>query len=517
MSAGAPDSGTPVPGSTALSTTVLNGGSWLGIAALVQAVLQIAIFAALARLLSPAEFGLVAIAGIVIDLASGVAAMGTSQALIQRPVLTKHHIRAAFWISIVMGALATTVLFVSAPWLGRFLGNVDSGPLIAALSFTFVIRSLALVAEGLAARDLMFRILAIRQLVAYIVGYGVIGIGTALNGAGAWALVYAQLGQVSIASLLLIAAVRFSFWPTVEWAAHRDILSFGSGFSVARIANSLANQVDRAVVSINAGTAAVGIYTRALQTARYPTTLVGQVVEDVLFPSLAGVQKDRARLNAAYSRAVGASLVVLAPLAVLFCACAEPITDILLGDQWGAAVPLLVVFGSVIPARTAQRITSAALRAVGRSWLIASLQIFLLLTTGVGALFGVQYGMLGAAVGVTVAFIVHYFVLMIAGCVVLRVSAIDLLARHCTGIPLALVVGATAFGALTLFRSQSSIVTLLVTFSMSAFMAFVAVWLLPRVFLQADGQWLVSILKSRIPARVLSIPLLSAFVRRITK
>src|SRR5690606_20031012 len=88
----------PGPADKPLSASVLKGGSWLGLSALAQAILQIVIFAILARLLTPAQFGLVAIASIFIDLATGIAPLGTGQALIQRRDLTEDHIRASVWI-----------------------------------------------------------------------------------------------------------------------------------------------------------------------------------------------------------------------------------------------------------------------------------------------------------------------------------------------------------------------------------------------------------------------------------
>lgn len=503
----------PVAAKESLSGTVLRGGGWLGMAALLQTLLQILIFAVLARLLSPTDFGLVAIAGIFIDLAAGIATMGTSQALVQRPFLTVYHIRASFWISLIMGLAMTGALFASSNWLAALLNSPSSAPLMAALALTFAIRALGSVPEGLATRRLQFRVLAVRQLVAYSVGYGVVGVASALGGAEEWTLVFAQVTQVSVATLLMIIAVRFDIRPTLKRSAYRDILGFGSGFSVARIANSLANQVDRVVVSMNTPPAAVGLYTRALQVSRYPTTLIGQVIEDVLFPSFASAQNDRKRLANAYYRSIGAIFTVLTPTSVFFCISAPAITSLLLGRQWGGAATMMVAFGAAIPFRSAQRVSSALLRSVGRSWLVAAMQTFLFIATTAGALVGIKYGLVATAVAVTLAFILHYVALAVACMLTLSIKPQLLLLRHLSGLPVALIVATgaaigTGAGSVGLIPS---LVGLLVSIIICFTLAVGAIWFRPSLFLGSDGQWLNSLLVSRLPRRWRSHPLLKFF------
>lgn len=499
-----------------LSTTVLKGGSWLGISALIQAGLQIIIFAILARLLTPTQFGLVAIASIFIDVATGIAPLGTGQALVQRRDLTEDHIRASVWISISSGIVIGAVLAMCGGPIATLLGTPDSAPLIAVLAAIFPIRALSFVPAGLAARAKNFRALAMRQLWAYVIGYGVIGISTAALGAGAWSLVYAQLSQALIATVLLIAVVRFPFSPTFSGSSYRDILSYGSGFSAARVLNSLATQVDRAIVSANSAAAAVGLYTRALQIVRYPTLLVGQVIEDVLFPSFSGVQTDDTRLKRAFTRSLGSITVVMLPIASFVCIGAGLISDVLLGPQWHGVVPLIVVFGASLPFRSSQRICSAALRAVGRSWLVASLQLLLLVATILGSWFGIQYGLVGAAIGVTIAFMIHYLALLIFCAIELRVSGGPILVHHLSGIPLGLLVAGGTAAVVVAGSTWSPFVALPVSMAVAAIMAGLGAWFWPSVILGADGKWLASLLGSKLPKRIKAFRPVSSFLVRVS-
>jgi O-antigen/teichoic acid export membrane protein len=505
------------PRKKSLAGSVISGGKWLGMAALAQALLQIVVVAVLGRLLSPGEFGLAAIAGIVIDLAAGLAVMGTSQAVVQRPDLTDHHIRAAFWISMVMGISVTLVLFFTSTWLARILGDAAAGPLIAALSVSFAIGAVASVSEGLAARRLKFRVLAVRKVAAYLLGYGAVGIVSAKLGAGAWALVYAQLAQASLESLLLVVAVRFDWRPTLMWSAYRDILGYGSGYSVAQVINSVANQLDRAIVAKSTNTVAVGLYTRAVQITRYPHRMIGQVIEDVLFPSFAGVQSDREHLKAAFYRSIGSIFVVMTPVSVFFSLAARPITNLLLGPQWGEAVVLIAAFGVSIPFRSAQRVSSALLRAVGHSWLIALLQIFFVITTGIGAIVGIRYGLLGAAIGVTIAFVLYYLAYVLACVLILSLSPRKLLLSHFAGLPLAALTACGALLGTATINILPSLISLVLALLMSILLALIAIWARPRFFLGLDGQWLILLLIAKIPVKWRSSSIASFLLKRITK
>ncbi|MFB1295263.1 lipopolysaccharide biosynthesis protein [Mycobacterium sp. pW049] len=493
-----------------LSATALHGGKWLGISALAQALLKIVVVAVLARLLTPTEFGLVAIAGIFIDVAAGIAAMGVSQALVQQRDLMGHHIRAAFWIALVTGVAMTALLYFTSGWLAQLLRGPEAAPLIAALSGVFVIQALGVVPEGLATRNRDFRLLAVRQFVAYVLGYGVVGIGSAVLGAGAWALIYAQITQTVLATLLLIMAVRFDWRPTATWSAYREIFTYGSGVSVARIATSFANQMDRVIVSINTSPASVGLYTKAVQVTRYPNMLVGKVIEDVLFPSFANVQADRERLKNAYCRSVGAICVVMMPVSVFFCLSAGPIADLLLGPQWDGVVPLMMVLSVSLTFRLVQRISNALMFAIGRSWLIATWQVVLFVTTTGGALVGIRFGLVGAVIGVTIAYTVCYIAGTVVSALLLSLSVSRLMVRYLTGLPLSVLaaIGVAAGNSLVVAEFVPSLVGLAISVLLAVVLALVAIRFAPRLFLQEDGQWLFSLLLSKLPQRLSAFPIL---------
>lgn len=488
--------------SSGLAGRALQGGKWLGISAAVQALLKILIVAVLARLLTPAEFGLVAIAGIFIDLGSGVASMGVVQALVQRPQLSNLNIRAAFWLSMIIGIATSSVIFLSAGLLADLVRTPEVAPLIAVLSLTFILSAIGTVPEGIATRQRNFRLLALRQVLAYVVGYGVVGVGSALLGFGVWALVHAQLAQVGLASVLLLVAVRFDCRLTADLGAYREIIRYGSGVSASRIVTSFANQMDRVVVSIFTSPDAVGLYTKAVQVTRYPNMLFGKVIEDILFPTFAVVQADRQRLQSAYCKSVGSVCVIMAPVSVFFVLAAGPISDLLLGPQWAGVVPLMMILSVSLTFRMVQRVSNAMMFAIGRSWLIAAWQTGLFIATTAGALIGVQFGLVGVVVGVTIGYVICYVAGTVMSSIVLSVNVGLMVSRYLTGVPLAILAG---FGAatgtsLSAGGHVSSVVGLAISVLATSILFIIAIALSPTFFLRKDGIWMLSLLIPRLRA-----------------
>ena len=222
-------------------------------------------------------------------------------------------------------------------------------------------------------------------------------------------------------------------------------------------------------------------------------------------------------MRRAFSRSLGSIAVVMTPAAVFVCAGAGPLTDVLLGAQWTGVVPLIVAFGISLPFRSAQRICSAALRAVGRSWLVAALQLLLLAATVLGSWFGIQYGLVGAAVGVTAAFLVHYLALVVACAIVLRMDIGTIARHHLSGVPLGILVAMGTFGGLMLGRFTTHFITVPLMMLIACLLAGAAAWLLPDHILRPDGKWLVNLLGARLPRRIRSVKPVSIFLQRVSQ
>ncbi|HSH22200.1 MAG TPA: oligosaccharide flippase family protein, partial [Candidatus Caenarcaniphilales bacterium] len=212
--------------SGALQRRVTRGLTWTIIDAWGRQLLGLVVFVVLTRLLDPVDFGLVALAAVFVAFVQILVDQGLGDALVQRRELTRAHIDTAFWVSLTTGAVLAVVGIVLAIPIAAFLGQPALQPLLQVLSLTFVLTALNSVQVALLRRELAFRSLALRTLVA-IAGGGAVGITLAYLDFGPWALVGQQLGQAVLAVLVLW---RTSPWrPTrqVSRTHFRELFSFG--------------------------------------------------------------------------------------------------------------------------------------------------------------------------------------------------------------------------------------------------------------------------------------------------
>src|SRR5207249_3395777 len=189
--------------------------------------------AVLARLVSPADFGVVSAALVVIGFSAIVSQLGLGPALVQRPDLEPRHVDTAFTASVLFGLLLGGVLWAVAPAVAGFFRTQG-------VAWVFPLQGLGTTAESLARRDLQFRWLALLDAKAYGLGYGVVGVGLALAGWGVWALVAGEVAEALCRSAILLRTRPPRLHPTLERRALRELLYFGSGFTVAKVANFFA-------------------------------------------------------------------------------------------------------------------------------------------------------------------------------------------------------------------------------------------------------------------------------------
>ena len=165
-----------------LTSKTLHGLKWSYIGTIVNSVLQIGFTAIMARLLEPAAFGLIAMAGVILRFGSYFAQMGVGSALIQKKEVSEEDIRAAFTSAIFLGILFLVLVWFCAPLAIHIFDNEKVITIIRVMALSFVITGLTTTAMSLLRRNLEFRSIAITEIISYVLGYSVIGVSLAYNG-----------------------------------------------------------------------------------------------------------------------------------------------------------------------------------------------------------------------------------------------------------------------------------------------------------------------------------------------
>jgi PST family polysaccharide transporter len=327
----------------------------------------------LARVLVPADFGVVALALTFMVFLDTIKDLGLGQALI---VVPQERLAAAaqtaFWASVGLGALLSLVTALVAPLAAGFFGEPLLHGLLAVLGLNFLLRSFGATHLALARRALDFRSRTISET-CDVVTRGVASIALALAGAGAWSLVAGYLAGT-------LAAVM-AIWLRVHWrprlrpsTAHlRGMLTFGGMLTFVDVGQAFAHEIDYLFIGRVLGAASLGQYAIAFRLPELLIINLSIVAGTVLFPAFAQLRPER--LAAAFLVSLRYTALLVLPVAVGLALLARPIVLTLFGPKWEPAIPVMqvlcayaVVVTMNVPAGTIYKVT-------GRAWILIAFTV----------------------------------------------------------------------------------------------------------------------------------------------
>ena len=474
-----------------LTSRALGGMLWTFSGTGVQAVVQIAVLMALGRLLTPAEFGIMGAAAVVIALSQIVSQIGVGPALIQRRELRPAHVRVAITLSCTLGILLGAAVYAGAPAIARFYRIPEVEPVLRVVAFLFPLDGLNTVAKSLLSRDLRFRLFVALDVSSYVAGYAAVSVGLALLGFGVWALVWANLAQVALRTVVMYVATRHPVRPSMDLQAGRDLLSFGLGHSIAQIGTVLSQQGDNLVVGRWLGPAALGVYGRAYSLMVMPASAFGRIVNRVLFPVMAQVQDERERLAGAYERALAIVALVSLPISTFLWVVAPEFIPLVLGPGWASVVLPFRLFTVSLLFRMSSKISDACTKAAGEVYVRALLQVAFAALVVIGALIGQRWGVGGVAVAVSIAMGINWLTMAQLSRTVTGLAWVRYGGAHVPAALLAVLMGTCAAVAAEAGRAAHAgnvAVVFSAALSAAAAACLVIRWR-PALFLGPHGTW----------------------------
>lgn len=474
-----------------LTQRALGGMLWTFSGTGVQVVVQLLTIMALGRLLTPAEFGLMGAATVVIALSQIVSQIGVGPAIIQRRELRPEHVHVAVTLSCTLGVFLGAMVYFGAPAIARFYRIPEIEPVLRGVAFLFPLDGLNTVAKSLLTRELRFRLFVALEVGSYIVGYACVGVLLAWLGYGVWALVIASLSQATLRALAMFLAARHPMRPSLDLRAAKDLLSFGFGHSIAQIGTVLSQQGDNLVVGRWLGPAALGVYGRAYSLMVMPASAFGRIVNRVLFPVMAQVQDERGRLAGAYERGLAVVGLVSLPISSFLWVVAPEFIPVILGPGWTAVVLPFRLFTISLLFRMSSKISDACTKAAGAVYVRAMLQMGYAALVVVGALVGQRWGVGGVAVAVSLAMGVNWLAMAQLSRSVTDLGWGRFGRAHVPAALLALVIAMTAAATAQAGRAAQwgNLPILVVATLASAVAASIAAWMRPELFLGPHGNW----------------------------
>jgi len=326
-----------------LTQKTLHSLKWSYVSTIITAIMQVGYTAIMARLLNPSDFGLVAMGGVVLRFGSYFAQMGMGSAIIQKKDLTKGQISAAFTSSIILGFIFTLLTFVLSPLAQFVFNNQDVVPVVRLMGLSFFINGFSLTALALIRRKLKFKSLAIAEIVSFLIGYLIIGIGSAFFGLGVWSLVFASLSQSILISIITFSIIRHELSLSFSWIDYKPLFSFGSKVSLISFLEFIGSSLDTILIGRYFGDIKLGFYNRAQMLINLPMQYFTTSFSRVLFPSFSQIQDDNERIKKNFFLILKIAATVLFPFAIFVSILSKEIVYVILGSKWMESAILLQI------------------------------------------------------------------------------------------------------------------------------------------------------------------------------
>jgi O-antigen/teichoic acid export membrane protein len=433
----------------------VRAGSLMLVSNLVQLIVSAGTFAVLARLLIPSDFGVFAMAVVLVGMVATFRDFGLHAAILQQSQIRHAEVSALFWLNLRRNLILSLIMVAAAPILAWFFREPAVLMIAVAVTAGGLVASVSVLHHALLGREMRFGAVTAMEISAATVG-GLVGIGAAVFGAGVWALVLQMVTMFVVHGTLpwLLCSWRpLGYRQSAAAGAEvGTLLSYGKSLSLSRVVVWAGQNFGFVVVGRVAGAGALGLYQAAFRWATLPVHQVYRPLDQVVVSSLRPLRSDTVRYCAAMRSAIRATATLVLPTIAFLGVCASDIVLLLLGPQWSGAVGMFRVLALAAFLDVARLSTKWIHLIEGRTDRQLRLALLSTPVLAVGSGVGVAWGALGAAVGFAAAVGVLVYPTVVYGLASSPLTVRDFwraLARPAASALLAAAVTAAALPALT--------------------------------------------------------------------
>lgn len=345
---------------------LLSGFRWTAGARFAAQIGTWAVTLVVIRILSPSDYGLLAMATLFIAFLSMFGEFGLGSALVQQPEVDEATLQRVFGIVLLVHLALAVLLVLGAPLIAAFFSEPRVVPVVRVLSLQFIVAAFVVVPDALLQREMKFKGRSLIELGAVLTGSAAT-LFLALAGYGVWALVAGTLVAQLLKAIGLNVLVPYLRWPRFSLQGLRPLLRFGGYTTLLQLLWALYVQVDVLIGARLLGKEALGFYSVALHLASLPIQRLSGIVNQIAFPAFARLQDDLARVGAHVLAATRVLSVVAFPVLWGISSIAPEIADVILGPKWQSAALPLQVLGLVMPLRVVAYFVPNAIQGIGRT------------------------------------------------------------------------------------------------------------------------------------------------------
>lgn len=398
--------------SESLKNKAVHGAKWSFLDNIANLGVTFLVGLVLARLLTPEEYGIMAIIAIFIAISNTIIDSGFSNALIRKVHIERIDYNTVFFFNLVVSVVLYLLLFVAAPFISLFFKEPILTDVLRVIGWVLVVNALGIIPRTILVRNIDFKTQTKVSVISSIAS-GVVGIGMALTGWGVWSLVWQQLARQMLNSLFLWL---FCKWiPAWEFSmrSFKEMFGFGYKLLLSGLIDTIYKNIYYVVIGRFYSSAQLGQYTRAEQFNTIFSSNLTSVVQRVSYPVLSSIQEEPERLHEAYRRVIKLTMLVTFACMLGLAAVAKPLIIILIGEKWIPAVAFLQIIcfsGMLYPLHA---INLNILQVKGRSDLFLKLEIIKkIIAIGpitIGVFYGIEYMLWGSVFTSFIAYFLNSY------------------------------------------------------------------------------------------------------------
>lgn len=329
----------------------------------------------LARLLTPAEYGIIAMMNIFIVIANVFVISGFNTSLIQKKDADEIDFSTIYYCTLVMSIIMYVAIFLGAPFMARYYDMPEMTILTRVFALSLIIQSYQTIQQAYVARHMQFKLNFKATLIGTTLS-GVIGVAMAYAGYGVWALVTQHISSIVINTLVLRFLVEWRPRLMFSWERAKGLMSYGSKIMGSTLVNTLYKEARQLLIGLYYTPADLALYNRGNHMPHLVTTNLDNTLRSVLFPAMSNYSDDKKRVKQMLRRAIMNTSYITYFCLTLMAVAAKPIIHVLLTDKWIECAPYMQIMCVSLMLNTVGVANLQALKAIGKSGEVLKLEMF---------------------------------------------------------------------------------------------------------------------------------------------
>lgn len=403
---------------------VLTGIKWSLFGKLVAQIFSWIVTFTVIRILTPEDYGIIELATAMISLGVALGVSGFSDVLVQKKTHDSLLCSQVLTVAALFNVSLFLLLFFTAPHVAQWYQIPALTSVIQVLSINILLISLTVVPAGILKREMNFKKLALLQMCQAITN-SITTLILALSGFGYWSIAVGSFSGMFVFALLLNVFSKTTFKLTTNFQGFGHYFQFGMFTIVNRFLNFIFLKADVLIIGKLLGTSQLGYYSVGSQLANLPLEKVAQSLNEVSYTGYAKVKNDQSAI--AYYFIQSSKIIALLAFSVFWgmASIAEPLINIVIGGKWLSAAPILQILALVMPFRIYQLAVHSAIAGIGfPKFNTKNLSVLCVLIPST-VYIGLQWGLIGAAIGWALGYMVFFIWMIIRSLNFLNVNIVD--------------------------------------------------------------------------------------------